>query len=422
MSPRSPTASLSRFAELSTAAVNDACKAALSDATALLDETAWVELKQDIRATSPSANLELARDLASLSVDGGLLIVGVEDKKGKAGDVVGASMLGLADRITATAYSRVDPGLPIHTHELPNPDDPSRGVLIVAVPASESAPHMVDERYWGRSDEGKRRLTDSEVARLFHLRGQHSENLAAELIALSSDEFDPIQPEDDRRHGHLYLLFKPAAHPLGADLAARFEQANIAAIAREVIGYQPSMAPSLGSLDGSCGHPKGRQFNGRLMGNAGVDNEKYMIRLEVHDVGVVQLLSGAATQTERVHFDSDEPRELVNHILEATHSTVMLVGHIASRYMGYWGPWHIGVRITGLRGLEPSAASWPSWDGGGNIYPAREYLRFVHRSAGDLTESPVEVMTDLLKPLLRGLGIKIESPYRPDEIAIFPAR
>lgn len=60
----------------------------------VLDETQWVELKQDVPASSKSANLELAKDLASLSVDGGLLVIGVADGDRKAGDVVGARLQG----------------------------------------------------------------------------------------------------------------------------------------------------------------------------------------------------------------------------------------------------------------------------------------------------------------------------------------
>jgi hypothetical protein len=45
-------------------------------ASGCLDETQWVELKRDIPSSSKPANLELAKDLASLSVDGGVLICG----------------------------------------------------------------------------------------------------------------------------------------------------------------------------------------------------------------------------------------------------------------------------------------------------------------------------------------------------------
>lgn len=72
----------------------------------ILDETHWVELKQAIPVSSKPANLELARDLASLSVDGGVLIVGVKDAGGAAGAVVGTSLDGLASRIDQVRLPR----------------------------------------------------------------------------------------------------------------------------------------------------------------------------------------------------------------------------------------------------------------------------------------------------------------------------
>jgi hypothetical protein len=71
----------------------------------VLRETQWVELKKDV-PKGDAPNLELARDLASLSVDGGVLIVGVQDKTY---DLVGAHVEGLAERITKVAAGRVSP-------------------------------------------------------------------------------------------------------------------------------------------------------------------------------------------------------------------------------------------------------------------------------------------------------------------------
>jgi hypothetical protein len=46
----------------------------------VLDETHWVELKQDVPATGKQSNRDLAKDPTSLNVDAGVLIVGIEDK------------------------------------------------------------------------------------------------------------------------------------------------------------------------------------------------------------------------------------------------------------------------------------------------------------------------------------------------------
>jgi hypothetical protein len=41
----------------------------------LLDESHWVDLKQELPAGNRAHNAELAKDLASLAVDGGLLLI-----------------------------------------------------------------------------------------------------------------------------------------------------------------------------------------------------------------------------------------------------------------------------------------------------------------------------------------------------------
>lgn len=79
----------------------------------VLDETHWVELKQAVPAANKPANLELARDMASLSVDGGVLIVGIADARGAAGDVVGTDLAGLQSRIAQVASGRISPPLPV---------------------------------------------------------------------------------------------------------------------------------------------------------------------------------------------------------------------------------------------------------------------------------------------------------------------
>src|SRR6266540_7148296 len=45
----------------------------------LIDESHWVDLKQELPSGKAKHNTDLAKDLASLAVDGGLLVIGVED-------------------------------------------------------------------------------------------------------------------------------------------------------------------------------------------------------------------------------------------------------------------------------------------------------------------------------------------------------
>ncbi|MBF6072757.1 ATP-binding protein, partial [Nocardia farcinica] len=98
----------------------------------LFDETQWVERKKDIPPTSGPANLELARDLASLSVDGGVLIVGIQDsQKGVPGAVTGSVEKDLADRIAQVARRSNDQNLWIPGgRAFPEDDRRSHRILI----------------------------------------------------------------------------------------------------------------------------------------------------------------------------------------------------------------------------------------------------------------------------------------------------
>jgi hypothetical protein len=195
-----------RFAPTSWAEIVDAAD------DGLLDEGHWVELKKALPPKSPGANLELAKDLASLSVDGGVLILGIEDNKGAAGTVTGTPVAGLASRIDATARARIEPPLTVVTTQYLNPSAPDTAVLVVTVPASTSAPHMVDGSYWGRGDEGKRSLSDNEVRRLLAARQERSDGFETRLRQVP----DTIGgPRVEAQIAYLNFLAEPAFTPQG---------------------------------------------------------------------------------------------------------------------------------------------------------------------------------------------------------------
>ncbi len=175
-----------------------------------IDEGHWVELKREI-PTTRGANAELARDLASFAVDGGLLIVGVdEDDLGRAADVVGTDLAGLAERVDSIARSRIDPPLVLRSHPpLEDPDRPGVGCLLVEVPPSANAPHMVDHVYLGRGDRGKIRLADPQVREIVERRLLGRADLTALLDDLAAH--DPVPDPDQRVNGHLYLVVHPVA-------------------------------------------------------------------------------------------------------------------------------------------------------------------------------------------------------------------
>lgn len=177
----------------------------------ILDETQWVELKAAIPPKSPAANLELARDLAALAVEGGLLIVGIKDSDGKAGEVCGTELAGLGDRIDQVSRDRIHPPLVVRPIEITDPDQAGSGCVLVLVDASSEAPHMVDGRYWGRGATGKRPLTDSDVRKILDLNARNRLSAADQVTNFVED--NPLSSS-----GCIYVLtpgagaLTPSAH------------------------------------------------------------------------------------------------------------------------------------------------------------------------------------------------------------------
>lgn len=141
-------------------------------------------------------NKELARDLASFAVDGGTLIIGVqENKDSRTFELSPQPLNGLPQKIESVARTIPDPPLTVITDEITAKAADGTGYLVVHIPASPVAPHMVDNKYIGRGDKTKYQMGDAE----------------ADTLALLRKEMDndPLRNFDDQ--SHLFLVAHPTA-------------------------------------------------------------------------------------------------------------------------------------------------------------------------------------------------------------------
>lgn len=357
------------------------------------------------------ANLELARDLASLSVDGGVLLVGVSDKTK---DVVGVpDVEALRDRIVQVAAGRISPSLYVDTTAIWHPTDPGKAVVIVSVPASASAPHMVDERYWGRSSSGKRPLGDSEVERLIADRPRRSETLQSDVAAL--EELDPIEPAD-REHGHLYVLLRPLGHAgqtFSEGLAGRHPQQMI----NEALGaFRPQWEPLSSPPPYNLPHP-----DGLLLSQTSVDDQErelHSFRLLFQDDGAVHAVFGGGTRPFGPLGQEDTPETTSpGQLLELIHGLVVIAGHVGSELLGYWGEWETGIYLDRLKDIRPIQAH-TAWATSSHAYQKVDYFRATRTTTREMSEKPHTVVERLIRALLKGLGVaQIFLPYEnPAEI------
>jgi hypothetical protein len=169
-------------------------------------ESHELDFKRELPSGS-GANRELAADLASFAIDGGILVVGVEeDKQARTFKPNPVELEGLAERIDQVVGSLVRPRLTIRSRELLHGSE-GHGFLIIEIPASPLAPHMAKDRYWGRGDQTKHTLSDAAVRQSLDRRERHRQRLEH----LLEDEIarNPL-PADRQRRGHLYVVVAPA--------------------------------------------------------------------------------------------------------------------------------------------------------------------------------------------------------------------
>lgn len=378
----------------------------------LLDETHWVDLKQEFPAGKATANTDLAKDLASFAVDGGLLVIGVEDHNSHAGKVLGVELAGLADRVDQIARDKVRPSLVVRSTEIPDPDHPGRGCLLVHVPPSAQAPHMVDYVYYGRGDRANIRLSDEQVRSVLADRDRERTDIVADLRLMVQD--DPL-PEDLRKNGHIYLLAQPEAASEEA-LVDFLALNNAKTIINEILdqialvsgGWQ--FEPRLQQLPRRTPRAEGHAFTTVSPGDP--IYEPGMLDLLVREDGGMRLICGRGTDAWAAGWLAGPPPQVLIPVvvLGLTQSFAALAGQLADQYAAYQGQWRLGIRLDRLHGVAPLDSQPGPWTRAGHAYTRDDYERTTSASTEELINAPATVAYRLLARLIRGLGIAAEYP------------
>lgn len=166
-----------------------------------LTESHSCDFKREL-STGGWANRDLAGDLASMAVDGGVIYLGVDEDHTPA-EIKPLSLRGLPERIEQIARSGViDPALTVVTRALET--EPGRGVLLGIVPPSPDAPHQVRGRYRGRAGVTNVELSDAEVRRIIDSRRDGRERAGASLDTFAADD-----PLPDAAVPRMFLTLDP---------------------------------------------------------------------------------------------------------------------------------------------------------------------------------------------------------------------
>ncbi len=219
-------------------------------------ESAGLEVKRDL-PSSKTKNVDVAVDVCAMTVDGGVIVYGVDETPDGL-KLHPVDLAGARERVSDIVRSSIAEPPIVEIIELPI--GPDQGYLVVNVPESHRAPHMVQvkgaHRYYGRDSGGNRILTEGEVARLYDRR-RHSEPRSQELV----DRLVSLAPRSPTpgSYGTMHLLVRPALQH--ADLldrawgsaSAAEASSRIFKLVQQAIGsasFAQPWAPNLGSAVG----------------------------------------------------------------------------------------------------------------------------------------------------------------------------
>lgn len=369
--------------------------------------------------TSPGARKETARDLASFAINGGSLLIGVdEDKASGTFSTAPQPLEGLVEKLDQIAATLIDPPLTVGLTEIPSDDDPRLGFILASIAPSPLAPHMVDGRYYGRGERSKRALSDAEVLRL-HAHRDSLDDRTARLLD-EEVERDPV-PRDARQLGHLYLVAQPInaprrlAHGLvrgnntqdvydlvhRPDSAAQLVSESITSVPPQPWDTNQRMNRAHGVALSSYAVTPGRRL--APPENGGSLDDGYLLDIELRDDGGVRVLVGRMTMIA-ARSSGDGPQIVLDGLAVAYARYIVDWAVAISDRTGWHGSWMLGLHADGLRGLESYLYVNRLMAGRAPAFDVEEYREVTVASHLEMSQDPHAVAYRLAGRMTEALG------------------
>lgn len=329
----------------------DEIRRAITDGLA---ESPWLDAKREMGATA-----EAAKDVAAMANEGGVLIYGVgENAEGQLDEICPLEDLSrVEERISNAVRDLVHNPPAVHVSLLVESPGSTTGCLVVVVPRSPLAPHMVEGRrggrYYGRVGTTTHRLTGSQVDQLLTRRSSLLWDATSALVEAA--RWRGREPnEQEAAHGAVVVLVEPQV-PSGA-LASR------AAGDSPVVGYLPEVFADVAALIGGQDARNLAESTRAGYWQIGIDRyvtqqafegvpNEYRIEVEVGRDGRVITRAGGAVTSMSFAAVQTEPRPWCNEwrIAEIVQATLAAAGRLF-RDAGEFGQVRCSVRVDGLLG------------------------------------------------------------------------
>jgi hypothetical protein len=398
----------------------------------ILTERHTLDFKREL-PSGKGENKELACDLAQFAIDGGVLIVGVDDSA----QLTPVDLQGLRERIDQVARDLVDEPLHVRIDTIPTAADPSKGYLLVTVPPSPTAPHQVDGRYYGRGDTTKHVLPDAEVQRL-HQLALRRQGDAEELLDIEVQR-DPCPPEL-HNHAHLFAIAQPvSARP---DLLQQVLKdpkgwtSFIHGKVRTGPAGQPlsddsspqGWSPDLPQIDDVSRRARGWALSapgvqaGRKVVlpesslSSPADVEGRLLDLEIGEDGGLRLFCGrASAELGSSYSGRDATESVFESLILGLTKRLVLIAAVVAETADYLGQWDLGIAVTGLRGLVSWRRVQAGEIWGAEPFSENDYRQTVRVTYERLVKEPDSIVEDLTGRLNRALGGSAPVPHAPSE-------
>ena len=370
-----------------------------------LEESATFDAKRDL--PSPKTNSEIAKDVAAMANDGGVLIYGIgEDEHQCPTKLNPIAIVGQAERVTQIVQISIAEPPRIKVLSIRTSTDPSKGYLVVVVPASERAPHMVivkgENRYYGRTATGNTPLGEGEVARLYERR-RRFEIDRDELLEkeVKSAPLPPLQG-----FAYLHLVARPAFHDDGLLNRVASDQKQLRRLLNESLAYaadskvfNADYVPDFSASSNWAHCDEG--YATQLDYPRGDQDASRMLTLQVDRDGGCHLFCGRAAEQEGKQGFLFFPTVVAGN-------TTRFLAFLGRLYQNtnYLGMVDLGLAITGLKGTVPYNMHFPK------PYGRNEYRRTVRLPAHSLNDNPATEARNLLMPLFQAMSQGSIDPFR----------
>jgi hypothetical protein len=362
----------------------------------------------DAKAALPSAkkNIDVAKDVAAMATDGGVLLYGVaEDEHGNPTVPEPFALKGAPERVSQIVSTSIAE-VPFIEPPRPYPlaDDPSRGYLAIVVPQSSRAPHMVivngDNRFYGRGANGNRILNEGDVARLYERR----QGWEIDRLQVLDEAIERAPAPEIEGQGYLHVYARPVVLEHGMFARAVERLGGQAQMHNQLIQcfhttklsgvYAPTLEQAhswrrhsadlwrLSTRDDLERPPR--------PGASAEDYDKYvswltsLVHLNLYLDGYGRLFCGRASDSKL--RDSTKPL-LIEVVIAGNVEAIFMVMATLYEAAGYHGAVDVGVAVTGIKGAGSERAN-RGLDSGLS-YTTNRFTRTDRVAAGQLKNADV---------------------------------